>query len=147
MATKIDAEKLKSVIKAQINERKNWMKDVDKSDRQDQLWSDLNGEDMSIIQIINSLQQEAEEEQEKRNNELQKTSIEYRDSLIKHIEAKRPLPSLKGQLLHDFKNELNTMEQILNIKSWSQIQYAIFEKVALVFYDLGLKVINKRGNS
>ena len=116
MATKIDAEKLKSVIKAQINERKNWMKDVDKSDRQDQLWSDLNGEDMSIIQIINSLQQEAEEEQEKRNNELQKTSIEYRDSLIKHIEAKRPLPSLKGQLLHDFKNELNTMEQILNIK-------------------------------
>ena len=54
----INAEKLKLVIKAQINERKNWMKDVDKSDRQDQLWSDLNGEDMSIIQIINSLQQE-----------------------------------------------------------------------------------------
>jgi hypothetical protein len=53
----IDAEKLKAVIKARINERKNWMKDVDRSDRQDQLWSDLNGEAISIIQIINSLQQ------------------------------------------------------------------------------------------
>ena len=56
----IDAEQLKSVIKAQINERKNWMKDADKSDRQDQLWSDLNGEDMSIIQMIDSLQQDKE---------------------------------------------------------------------------------------
>ena len=58
MSKYIDAEKLKSVIKAQINERKKWMKDADKSDRQNQLWSDLNGEDMSIIQIINSLQKE-----------------------------------------------------------------------------------------
>ncbi len=57
----IDAEKLKAVIKARINERKNWMKDVDRSDRQDQLWSDLNGEAISIIQIINSLQQKQPE--------------------------------------------------------------------------------------
>ena len=61
MSKYIDADKLKAVIKAQINERRNWMKDVNKSDRQDQLWSDLNGEDMSIIQIINSLQQEQTE--------------------------------------------------------------------------------------
>ena len=54
----IDADKLKSIIKTQIKERKEWMKDIDRSDRQDQLWSDLNGEDMSILQIINSLQQE-----------------------------------------------------------------------------------------
>lgn len=54
----IDAEKLKVIIKSQIKERKEWMKDIDKSDRQDQLWSDLNGEDISILQIINSLQQE-----------------------------------------------------------------------------------------
>lgn len=54
----IDAEKLKSIIKAQIKERKEWMKDIDRSDRQDQLWSDLNLEDMSILNTINSLQQE-----------------------------------------------------------------------------------------
>ena len=60
MAKYIDAEKLKSIIKAQIKERKEWMKDIDRSDRQDQLWSDLNGEDMSILQIIDSLQQEQE---------------------------------------------------------------------------------------
>ena len=57
----IDAEKLKSIIKVQIKERKEWMKNIDRSDRQDQLWSDLNGEDMSILQIINSLQQEQPE--------------------------------------------------------------------------------------
>lgn len=57
----IDVEKLKSIIKVQIKERKEWMKDIDRTDRQDQLWSDLNGEDMSILQIINSLQQEQPE--------------------------------------------------------------------------------------
>lgn len=57
----IDAEKLKSIIKVQIKERKKWMKNIDRSDRQDQLWSDLNGEDMSILQIIDSLQQEQPE--------------------------------------------------------------------------------------
>ena len=58
MSKYIDADKLKSIIKVQIKERKEWMKDIDRSDRQDQLWSDLNGEDMSILQIIDSLQQE-----------------------------------------------------------------------------------------
>lgn len=57
----IDAEKLKSIIRLQINERKEWLKDIDRSDRQDQLFSDLNGEDMSILQIIDSLQQEQPE--------------------------------------------------------------------------------------
>ena len=56
----IEADKLKSIIKLQIKERKEWMKDIDRSDRQDQLWSDLNGEDMSILQIIDSIQQEIE---------------------------------------------------------------------------------------
>ena len=54
----IDADKLKSIIKAHINERNEWMKGIDKSDRQDQLWSDLNKEDISILEIITSLQQE-----------------------------------------------------------------------------------------
>ena len=61
MTKYIDADKLKSIIKVQIKERKEWMKDIDRSDRQDQLWSDLNGEDMSILQIIDSLQQEQPE--------------------------------------------------------------------------------------
>lgn len=90
-----------------------------------------------IIDIIDSLQQEAEEEWRKRNDEMQKTAREYRDSVIKHIEAKRALPSFQGQLLHDFKNELNTMKQILNIQMWPQTQYAIFEKVALAFASWG----------
>lgn len=90
-----------------------------------------------IIDIIDSLRQEAEEEWRKRNDEMQKTASEYRDSVIKHIEAKRALPSFRGQLLHDFKNELNTMKQILNIQMWPQTQYAIFEKVALAFASWG----------
>ena len=61
MSKYIDADKLKSIIKVQIKERKEWMKDIDRSNRQDQLWSDLNEEDMSILQIINSLQQEQQE--------------------------------------------------------------------------------------
>ena len=58
MSKYIDAEKLKSILKIQIKERKEWMKDMDRTDRQDQLWSDLNGEDMSILHTITSLQQE-----------------------------------------------------------------------------------------
>ena len=89
--------------------------------------------DYVLEEIIPSLQREAEEERKTRLDEIQKISIEYRDSVIKHIEAKRVLPSFRGQLLHDFKNELNTMKQILNIQMWPQNQYAIFEKVALAF--------------
>lgn len=143
METKyINAEKLIAEIKKLKEPYRSYLSDFENGWREgcDNVIDD-------ILRKIDSLQQEAEEEREKKNDEMQKTSIEYRDSVIKHIEAKRKLPSLKGQLLHDFKNELNTMEQILNIKSWPQIQYAIFEKVALVFYDLGLKAINKRGNS
>ena len=67
MSKYIDVEKLKSIIKVQIKERKEWMKDIDRSNRQDQLWSDLNGEDMSILQIIDSLQQEQPEKSTKKN--------------------------------------------------------------------------------
>lgn len=58
MTKYIDAEKLKSAIKAQIEEREKWLKDANKSDRQDQLWSDLNNEDRIILSLVNSLQQE-----------------------------------------------------------------------------------------
>lgn len=57
----IDAERLKEILKSKIKDRKKWMKDPAKSDRQDQLWSDLNGEDMSILKIIYILQQEQPE--------------------------------------------------------------------------------------
>ena len=50
--------KLKSAFKAQIKEREEWLKDANKSDRQDQLWSDLNNEDRIILSLVNSLQQE-----------------------------------------------------------------------------------------
>ena len=58
MTKYIDAEKLKSAIKAQIEEREEWLKDANKLDRQDQLWSDLNNEDRIILSLVNSLQQE-----------------------------------------------------------------------------------------
>lgn len=74
----IDAEKLKSIIKAQIKERKEWMKDIDRSDRQDQLWSDLNREDMSILQTIDSLHQEQPDV------DLEKEIDCFWDSCIKH---------------------------------------------------------------
>ena len=71
MSKYIDAEKLKSIIKVQIKERKEWLKDIDRSDRQDQLWSDLNGEDMSVLHTITSLQQEQPE------MDLEKEICEY----------------------------------------------------------------------
>ena len=90
-----------------------------------------------VYKIFDSLQQEAENERIKEQKELNKIAIQYRDDVIAHIEEKRVLPSFKGQLLHDFKNELNTMKQILNIQMWPQTQYAIFEKVALAFATWG----------
>lgn len=57
----IDAENLKSAIKAQINKRNEWLKDPDRTDRQDQLWSDLNNHAMEILSLVSSLQQETSE--------------------------------------------------------------------------------------
>ena len=57
----IDAERLKSALKAQIKEREEWLKDANKLERQDQLWSDLNNEDRIILSLVNSLQQEQPE--------------------------------------------------------------------------------------
>ena len=129
MTKYIDADKLIVEIKRRIELLENGTGHPEVMKRVEGVLKGYN----SLLSFIDSLQQEAEEEQRKRNDEMQKISIEYRDSVIKHIEAKRVLPSFRGQLLHDFKNELNTMKQILNIQMWPQNQYAIFEKVALAF--------------
>lgn len=87
----IDAEKLKSIIKAQIKKREEWMRDLDRSARQDQLWPDLNGEDMSILQTINSLQQEQQEvKHEKETCEEQVREIKDAYSECYHKYAKIP---------------------------------------------------------
>jgi len=125
----INADKLLAEI-----EQLNSLVPYENNDRHDDVLHDAY---KAIKNVIASLQQEAEEERIKKNKEMQKTSIEYCHSVIKHIEAKRVLPSFKGQLLHDFKNELNTMKQILNIQTWPDTQYAIFEKVALAFATWG----------
>lgn len=65
MAHYIDTDKLRAVLHAQIKEREEWMKNSDKSDRQDQLWSDLNNEDRVILSLIDTLEQE-------RNNKKRK---------------------------------------------------------------------------
>lgn len=71
----IDAERLKSALKAQIKEREEWLKDANKLERQDQLWSDLNNEDRVILSLVNSLQQEQCIDTEKLKDTL-KTQIE-----------------------------------------------------------------------
>lgn len=83
----------------------------------------------SIDEIITSLQQE----EDKNSKEA---AIRFRDTIFKRIEDKRTLPSFKGQLLHDFKNEVNTINQII-LGCWSDIQYEIYEKIALVFATWG----------
>ena len=75
MTKYIDAKKLKDVLKAQIKEREEWLKDANKSDRQDQLWSDLNNEDRIILSLLNSLQQEQCIDTEKLKD-VPKTQIE-----------------------------------------------------------------------
>ena len=57
----IDAERLKEVLKSNIKQRKKWIKDLHRSNRENQLWSDLNMEDTSIIKIILILQEEQPE--------------------------------------------------------------------------------------
>lgn len=56
----VDAEKLKSILKAKVEKRKKWMKTIDWS-----VWYDLNREDMCIFQIIDSLQQDHDFKEEK----------------------------------------------------------------------------------
>lgn len=57
----IDAERLKEILKSNIKQRKKWIKDLHRSNRENQLWSDLNMEDTSIIKIILILQEEQPE--------------------------------------------------------------------------------------
>ena len=57
----IDAERLKEILKSKIKQRKKWIKDLHRSNGENQLWSDLNMEDNSIIKIILILQEEQPE--------------------------------------------------------------------------------------
>jgi phosphoglycerate-specific signal transduction histidine kinase len=91
-----------------------------------------------VKEIIKTLQEEVKKERIKKLEDMRKTSREYRDAVVKHIETKRELPVFKGEQLHDFKNELNTMKQVLDIQNWPDVQYVLFEKFALVFAAWGM---------
>ena len=124
----IDAEKLTTIIEERKAQQDQWINSYHEPINQG-----ISQELTEILSIITFLQQEAEVKRIKENKEVQETALKYRDSVIQRIEHKRVLPSFKGELLHSFKNELHTMEQILGVKNWSDIQYALFEKFALVF--------------
>lgn len=120
MVKYIDADKLKSIIKAQIKERKEWMKDIDKPDRQDQLWSDLNGEDVSILQIIDSLQQEKPEvDLEKALSELDDAYFDLDGIAVQGATYYLTVEDLKGIACHFYElgKTVNNMDKVKKIRA------------------------------
>lgn len=53
------------------------------------------------------------------------------------IEQKRVLPNLKGQKLHDFKNEFNTLFQTIDGLQFEDVTVGILQKFALAFATWG----------
>ena len=91
------------------------------------------GYEEELYEIIDSLQQEAQEEEKARKKRYNESFMAYWKSVIDTIDNKRALPSFKGQLLHDFKNELHTMKQIVGLINHPEIHEGLFDKLALVF--------------
>ena len=91
----------------------------------------------SVDDIINSLQQEAIEKEKARKLEYDESFNSYWRCVIGIISKKRALPTFKGQLLHDFKNELHTMKQIISITNHPEIHEGLFDILALVFATWG----------
>lgn len=67
----------------------------------------------------------------------EKTVIKYWQSVVRCIDEKRALPTFKGQVLHDFKNELNTIKQVMDLHNHREIPYFVIDKLALVFATWG----------
>ena len=86
-----------------------------------------------IVAVITSLQQEAQEEEKVRKERYNESFMSYWKIVINTIDKKRALPSFKGKLLHDFKNELHTMKQIVGLINHPEIHEGLFDRLALVF--------------
>lgn len=90
-----------------------------------------------VLELIEVLEQEAKNQEEKNKSENLKADLRYRKAIIKSIKNKRILPTFKGETLHKFKNELHTMKQLMGMSNWGDTQNAFFDLVALVFATWG----------
>lgn len=65
------------------------------------------------------------------------TRRKVREAYSNKIEKKRVLPNLRGQKLHDFKNEFNTLFQTIDGLQFEDVSSGILEKFALAFATWG----------
>ena len=65
------------------------------------------------------------------------TRRKVREIFSNKIEKKRILPNLRGQKLHDFKNEFNTLFQTIHGLQFEDVSSGILEKFALAFATWG----------
>ena len=65
------------------------------------------------------------------------TRRKVREAYSDKIEKKRVLPNLKGQKLHDFKNEFNTLFQTIDGLQFEDVSSGILQKFALAFATWG----------
>lgn len=65
------------------------------------------------------------------------TRRNVREIYSNKIEKKRILPNLRGQKLHDFKNEFNTLFQTIHGLRFEDVSRGILEKFALAFATWG----------
>lgn len=65
------------------------------------------------------------------------TRRKVRDAYSDKIENKRVLPNLRGQKLHDFKNEFNTLFQTIDGLQFEEVSSGILQKFALAFATWG----------
>lgn len=65
------------------------------------------------------------------------TRRKVREAYSNKIENKRVLPNLKGQKLHDFKNEFNTLFQTIDGLQFEDVSSGILQKFALAFATWG----------
>lgn len=65
------------------------------------------------------------------------TRRKVRDAYSNKIEKKRILPNLRGQKLHDFKNEFNTLFQTIDGLQFEDVSSGILQKFALAFATWG----------
>lgn len=65
------------------------------------------------------------------------TRRKVREIFSNKIEKKRILPNLRGQKLHDFKNEFNTLFQTIHGLRFEDVSSGILEKFALAFATWG----------
>lgn len=86
-----------------------------------------------LLFLLDTLEEQEKREETERRLRYQESFIGYWSDVLKRIDEKRILPTFKGKTLHDFKNELHTMKQIIGLINHPEIHEGLFDKLALVF--------------